>query len=109
MRLQIYVWILIAVAAWSILGNPEKDVANWLWPDSAAPWEEGDLAYWPRRNAKEQKLEARGLDSVEACRETAHQLAKKHGDPDIRRGDYVCQIGFLKRWAANRLYRHNMR
>ena len=53
-------WLItIGIGLWFFLGEPAKDVANWFWENSAAPWEEVDAFYYPNRSNLTVHKEAR--------------------------------------------------
>jgi hypothetical protein len=56
------------IISWFLLGDPGRQVADWFWPDSAAPWEDVDAFYYPNQanlNAFEAMYD---LGSVQTCR-----------------------------------------
>lgn len=101
--------ILVGVVLWFALGNPGRDVANWLWPRTPAPWETVDAYYYPDRNNLTRHEAARGLTSVDACRWWVRTVAVVRGDPGIVRGDYECGIGQTRTFMGLSVYRLTVR
>jgi len=99
-------WIvLIAIGAWFLFGNPAKTFANWLWSDSAAPWETVDAFYYPNRSDLGDFLSQRGLGSLQECRDWVYSVAASRRDPNLTRGDYECGIGRVDDLNGIAIYR----
>lgn len=80
-------------------------IADWLWPNSAAPWEEVDAFYYPKKTNLPVDKRAYGLASVENCRQWVFQKAALNGDPRLEDGDYECGVGFMRNVGDLRMYR----
>lgn len=107
MRIAILVAVILGL--WFLFGRPSVDAANWFWPNSAAPWERVDAAYYPDRDNLSNAIEKHDLTDVDECRGWAYWQAGQHGDPSMQRGDYECGIGFLESWAGMQIYRVTIR
>lgn len=83
------------VAIWIIFGSPKKDIANWFYKESAAPWETVDAFYYPDKNDLNALKMMYGLNSVQACRDWVYREAAANGDAKLLKGDYECGIGRL--------------
>jgi hypothetical protein len=101
--------ILVATGAWFLLGSPAKDVANWFWPESAAPWETVDAVYYPNRSDLGDFLSQRSLTSVQECRNWAYSIAASRGDPNLIRGDYECGVEQIDSFGGLSVYRLTVR
>ncbi len=100
---------IIAVALWFFFGDPAKNVANWFWGDTAAPWEEVDAFYYPKRSDLSKHLTSRGLHDVDACRRWVYAEAFKRNDDRMTRGDYECGIGLIEHIGGLKVYRITVR
>lgn len=88
--------LIAALALWWFFGDPGTTVADWLYPDEAAPWETVDAFYYPNRQDLTKHEEFKGLDSVTGCRSMVQNMALRHNDQLITKGDYECGVGQLK-------------
>ena len=99
-------WIVGAVIlAWFALGSPMSDIAGWIWEDQPAPWESVDAFYYPNRSNLAKSERSLNVGSLEACRWWASKTAARNNDPEIRRGDYECGVGYLRDLGDLRVYR----
>jgi hypothetical protein len=96
---------LIAIILWFWMGDPQKNIADWIWTNEAAPWEEVDAFYYPNRNDLSDFELHIGLKTVEACRDWVRRTAATHGDAGIVRGDYECGVERLGDFGDMRVYR----
>jgi hypothetical protein len=80
-------------------------VANWWWPETAAPWETVDAFYYPNKSNLYLVQEQGGLESVDACRDWVRGAAFANGDPEMTRGDYECGIGKPEPYGSLKVYR----
>ena len=103
-------WIVILViGAWFLFGTPAKKVANWFWPDGAAPWETVDAFYYPNRSDLRDFLSRRGLNSVQACRDWVYSIAASRDDPNLVLGDYECGVEQIDSFGGLSVYRTTVR
>lgn len=104
-------WIVVAaIGLWFFFGTPAKTVADWFWPESAAPWETVDAFYYPNRSDLAGGfLSQTGLTSVEDCRAWVYSAAASNEDPNLVSGDYECGIGFLDSFGGLSVYRTTVR
>lgn len=49
------------------------------------------------------------VGSVENCRMLVRMIASARGDPEIRRGNYECGVGYLREVGRLRIYRNTVR
>jgi len=101
--------ILIAVVLWFVFGEPGKNLADWIWEDTAAPWEEVDAFYYPDKSNLSIVHSSKGLESVDECRRWVSNAANENNDPNLERGDYECGVGFLEYFGELRVYRKTVR
>lgn len=101
--------IVIGIIAWFIFGNPSRNVANAIWSDDAAPWEEVDAFYYPDRNNLAVFDTVSGLESVDDCRVAVSMMASNRDDPSILRGDYECAVGLQEGKYGFAVYRLTVR
>ena len=89
--------VVVALALVSLSGcdNPASTVANWFWPNSAAPWEEVDAVYYPNKYDLTVYQLGRDVGSLENCRAWVGAKAVRYNDPNLERGDYECGVGRL--------------
>lgn len=99
------VLLLLGIGAWFVFGDPPRAVANWWWPEAAAPWETVDAFFYPDRNNLSLVDQQSGLASVDACRDWVNQAAYAHGDPDMQRSDWECGLGEPTDWNGLSVYR----
>jgi hypothetical protein len=97
--------VLIAWAAWIMLGEPKKNIANWFWEYEQAPWEEVDAFYYSNRNNLTIEMRRHNVGSVENCRAWVYQQAAAKGDPNLTRGDYECGVGYQRDLGSIKIYR----
>ena len=85
----------IAVLAAVSFGSPERHIADLVWADDAAPWEQVTAVYTPDI-AKPGKIEISEpiFANVAACRDHVLKLAAERGDPDLQQGRFECAVGF---------------
>lgn len=103
-------WIIVlGLIAWALVGKPSRDIADWLWGNSPAPWETVDAFYYPNKSNLYRDSRAIGLKSVEECRQWVNQQARANGDPQLIAGSYECGVGFLETWQGLRVYRATLR
>lgn len=103
-------WVVIlAIGAWFLFGTPSKNVANWFWPDSAAPWETVDAFYYPNRFDLGSFLSQRNLQSVQECRDWVLSIATSRGDPNLTVGDYECGVEQIDSFGGLSVYRLTVR
>lgn len=101
--------IVILLVVWAIFGTPLKDVANWFWPESAAPWESVDAYYYPDRYDLSKELSASDVGGLGDCRAWVDYQARLKDDPGILRGDYECGVGEVENLGDLRVYRITIR
>ena len=103
-------WIVaLAIVAWFVFGSPVKDLANWFWSDSAAPWETVDAFYYPDRSDLGEFLSQGGFGSVQECRDWIYSIAASKNDPTLIRGDYECCVGQIDSFGGMSVYRLTVR
>ena len=104
-------WFLAvaAIVLWFVFGDPAKNVADWFWSSSAAPWEEVDAIYYPNRYNLTVHRSRQDVGSVEHCRAWVNAEAARRNDPDLKRGDYECGIGRLGTFGSIGVYRLTVR
>lgn len=102
-------FLILGIGLWFWLGEPKTNVADWVWEDGAAPWEEIDAFYYPNRNDLSQFEMQRGLKSVSSCRDWVRRAASIRGDTGLTRGDYECGVGRLDDFGGIRVYRLTVR
>jgi len=88
--------LVVGIVLWFWLGDPQRDVADWFWPATAAPWESVDAFYYPDRGNLTVHQERRGLDSIKECRVAVRTMALEFNDIALIRGDYECGVGELE-------------
>ncbi|MFD2207223.1 hypothetical protein [Kiloniella antarctica] len=96
---------LTFIALWALLGSPKKDLANFLFEDDAAPWEEVVAFYYPDASNLSKHQEVSGLSDASECRAVIRRLASHNDDPMVLRGDYECGIGRLESYGAMQVFR----
>ncbi len=89
--------------------NPVPTVANWFWPNSAAPGEEVDAVYYPNKYDLTVHQRGRDVGSLENCRAWVGAVAVRHNDPNLERGDYECGVGRLRTIGDLDVYRITVR
>ena len=103
-------WVfVIGLIAWFFFGSPPKDVANFLWSDGAAPWENVDPIYYPNANDLTKDQSGPRVTTVAECRDWVYAEAARQNDPRLVRGDYECGVGFIESWGGLRVYRITVR
>ena len=99
-------WIFIlAIVVWFVFSNPKSDVADWVWSNSPAPWEEVDAFFYPNRHNLSISKAHYNVGTVENCRDWAYAEAALRGDPNMQRSDYECGIGQLEKFGDLTVYR----
>jgi hypothetical protein len=100
----------LGIVGWFAFGTPPGDVADWLWPDDAAPWETVDAFYYPNRSDLTRDVRKFDLDNVDGCRSWVNVQAHAHNDPWITQGDYECGVGYIESLGLGlRVYRTTVR
>jgi hypothetical protein len=96
MKLRRFKYVAVAlVIAVATLSAPRRMVANWIWPDDAAPWEKVTAIYYPDKTDTSKFVFAgEGLDNVADCRAKAEARAHEKGDDGFKRGSFACAVGF---------------
>ncbi|WP_141245827.1 hypothetical protein [Mesorhizobium sp. WSM3862] len=84
---------LLGIGAWFLFGDPGKTVANWWWPNDAAPWETVDAFYYPNVGDLSIVQQKHGLKDVQACRDWVSAAAYIARDPMMTHSDYECGLG----------------
>ena len=85
----------ICVLAVVSFGNPHRHIADFFWPDDAAPWENVTAVYVPDISKPTRvKISDAVFDDVAACRKHVMEQAAEHGDPNLEKGRFECAIGF---------------
>jgi hypothetical protein len=103
MRLK---WIVVAVVmVWIAFGSLASDVAGLIWGHQPAPWESVDAFYYPDRYNLGRSERGVNVGGLEACRAWVARAAAQLNDPQIRRGDYECGVGYLRDFGGVRVYR----
>jgi hypothetical protein len=102
-------FFILALVAWFLFGDPPKSVANWFWPNSAAPWETVDAFYYPDRSDLGSFQSRRGLNTVQECRDWVYSVAESRGDDYLTRGDYECGVDLLEIYRGLSVYRLTVR
>lgn len=87
---------LLAIGAWSYLGSPGRLIANVMWPNGAAPWEQVDVCYYPNANNPPHRYCTFDVGSVANCRtwvaEKRRRLVANHEEDS-----HECLVGpYLK-------------
>lgn len=101
--------VIVAIGIWFLVGDPQKNVANWLYGSEPAPWETVDAFYYPNRYDLSFVQTMMNLDTVEACRDWVYAAAEQNNDSSIERGDYECGVGLLDTFNGLSVYRINLR
>jgi hypothetical protein len=101
--------IIIGLALWFLFGTPVRTIANWFWPDSAAPWEEVDAFYYPNRYDLTEHQQVLAVGSVDNCRTVVYAIAAGRDDPRLERGDHECGVGDAGDLGGIRVYRLTVR
>lgn len=97
--------LLIAFGVWSLLGEPKKTVASWLYPSRSAPWEHVVGFFYPDQHNSTDFIESPALATVAACRDWAMEKASEHGKAVGHRSDYKCGIGQSRHRNRRHVYR----
>lgn len=93
----------IAVLAIASFGSPERHIADLLWPDDAAPWEQVTAVYTPDISAPGKiEISEAVFGDVAACRDHVMKMAAERGDPDLRKGRFECAVGFYPEKSGNK-------
>ena len=101
---------MVGLLLWFWLGSPLSTLANLFWSESNAPWETVDAFYYPDASNLFIHEEMTGFESVDDCRRWARQMAWQDGDPEMRRSDYECGVGFVEYFASDvKVYRLTVR
>jgi hypothetical protein len=101
--------IIAGLALWFFVGEPRVTIANWIWPETPAPWEDVDAVYYPDRDNSLVDVSAPHVGTVEACRAWVYDRAAGNSDPALTRGDYECGVGSLRNMGSLRVYRLTVR
>jgi len=108
--MRVLVVILVAIVLfWTFFSNPARDIAGWLYPNGAAPWEDIAGYFYPNRGDLSVSVTKIGFNNLNECRNWAHETAEKYGDPNIQLGDYECGIGSLQDRFGFNVYRITVR
>jgi hypothetical protein len=100
------IWIIGGGAlAWFAFGSPASNLAGAIWGDRPAPWESVDAFYYPDRSNLSRSERSINVGSLESCRAWVAAAAAKRNDPQVRRGDYECGVGYLRDFGDLRVYR----
>jgi len=99
--MRLILMAIVGAGVWFSLGEPKKQVANWLYPDEAAPWEKVDGFFYPNKH----DLSDPSLATVAACRDWAAYQADEGGDAFSQRSDYECGVGKSEQWNDLHVYR----
>jgi hypothetical protein len=87
-------WLVaIALLAWFVFGSPPRGVANWVWPDSPATWEEAEAFYYPDRSDFSTSVSSRPVADLDECRDWVQEQATLQPDPQLLKGYYECAFG----------------
>lgn len=86
-----------------MFGKPATTIADWIWPQDAAPWETVTLAFYPDANYPQRAEEVLGLKSVQHCRTLAAAKAGLLVSPE--RSAYMCFVGDFYLYGILRVYR----
>lgn len=97
--------VLVGIGAWFYFGHPLATLANIIWREHAAPWEQVDAAYYPSRHDLTVSETEFNVGSVRACRQWVYARAAANGDERMRVGDYECGIGPRPHYALGTIYR----
>lgn len=84
--------VLLVFGLWAFFGTP----TNTFFPNSAAPWERVDLAFYPDKHYLFHDISRFDVGSVANCRQMARQFAKEIDDPSFSKSDYECGVGYLR-------------
>jgi hypothetical protein len=85
----------LAVLAGISFGNPHRYIADLLWPDDAAPWENVTAVYVPDVSQPTRvRISEATLNDLAACRDHVMEQAVEYGDPNLEKGRFECAIGF---------------
>lgn len=101
--------IILTAGLWWMFGDPKGAVADWFWPDEAAPWETVDAYYYPDRTDLTRHIATPGFSSVSKCQTWVHAEAAHRGDAGLTRGDYECGIGQAPSQYGLNVYRATVR
>jgi hypothetical protein len=82
----------LVFGGWFLLGEPDDLLAQVVWPDRPAPWEEVTAVYVPDRRSPERRLTLPGLADLTGCRAWVYWQATRHGDRRMARGDWHCSV-----------------
>jgi hypothetical protein len=104
-RLTLAQLVVAAIVLWMIFGDPLTHVANLLYSDVPAPWEEVDLIYFPDRHVSSVSESMPDLGSLDECRTWARQMASQYDDRDMGRGAYECRTASVRLFSSQRVYR----
>lgn len=97
--------LLIALLLWFALGDPLLHIANLLYPDGPAPWEEIDLAFMPDRDDPRSELLFPDLRTLDECRTQARMQADQHDDYEMNRSLWTCRVVHPKLFGDERVMR----
>lgn len=99
------VLLVIGIGLWFAFGHPARTVADWYWPNDAAPWESVDAFYYPNKADLGTVREQHGLADVQSCRDWVNAQAYADGDPTMTRSDYECGLGEPEPYGILKIYR----
>lgn len=97
--------VMVGAGAWFSLGEPKKQLANWLYPDKAAPWEHVVGFFYPNKHDLSDFIKSPSLVTVASCRDWAFDQASKGGGAFGQRSDYECGVGKSEQWNDLHVYR----
>ncbi len=84
---------ILALGAWIIAGDPQKNIADTLWADSSAPWEKVDGFYYPAKDNHNQFERKLRMKSSKECKDWAIERATAHKDEKFAKSEFECKVG----------------
>lgn len=97
--------LILALVAWSFLGDPPNDIANSIWSHSNAPWEQVDGYFYANKDSDTITKQVKKVGSYADCKDWARKHAKALGDSDMQKVTYKCGIGMVKKPDGSEAYR----
>lgn len=97
--------LLAILGVWLLFGDLGRRMADWFYPNDAAPWENVIGYYYPARQNLTAHVRSPELGGMDACRDWAAAQAMRYGDPGLRRGTYECGVGLIEEFGDMAVFR----
>jgi hypothetical protein len=102
-------FVVIMLIVWFVVGRPATDMANWIGPNSPAPWEGIEAFYYPDRSNLSNDVKSRPVADLDECRDWVQEQATLQRDARLLKGDYECAFGKSGNLGSIKVYRQTGR